>query len=789
MNTNTMNPAWLSSASVFRTALFVFLLSFFSISLESKEDKNNESIEELTEMSIEQLMNLEVKVGTLTGIKALKAPASITTINADEIRLTPARDLLDLIEIYTPGATFVYHWVGPRFGMRGILNDQNYSFLLLVNGKNMNMKTMYGPFYEIQNRDLNDIERIEIIRGPGSVIYGPGAIGGVINIITRKPDDKNEIEIGSGYNSTYRSLNQYAYGNYSGEDLQISIYGSLNESQGLENTGHYYIDRAHGYGYGFMSPHWGNKGLGTPSPDLYGDYLNDPQVKINFDMKYKDNWSLWARYSNFSYHKLAQRRATAEGPAFEGIYGQSFIACLTNHTDLNENNSIETDISYSSKSTRDYRLFQGTNELFDHISQRNWSFSENEVSLRSLLNTNIGSDFILALGTEAIYQYWGPEWGLEDRSFILSLQAPIRFAVIDEKSDFRRYYGDVDEGGFTTLIEDGINGWRLSFFGEANWDINPYITLLLSGRADKHQYSNWVFSPRLALISPIDDMSTFKLIAQRSVRLPLFTNLFSEDYISGSAAEPEVLSGIEIIYNRLQTNNLNFNLSLYYNIIEQIAWLQNDSKAGLTGEYSLLGTEAEMIFFSDKNKYGVNYAFIHQLNWDPVLQYSAFLSNMGADSIDVFLDQYDYGENRINNLPQHSVKLYGNVYLTDDLFLHADSRVYWQFGQNEMLDIFYEAHQNYGSESTREEMTDIYNDLHDHGYGEPSFTLNFALGWNLPLDDLDARLIFYSQNILSFNHIRYVIQYWEDRNLWQYPRQVSFLREPRTLGFKINVNF
>ncbi len=145
---------------------FVFMallaLCFQRIALAQEKDR----YEDLFEMPFEELMNLEVRTGTLTGMSASKAPVLVTSICAEEIAATPARNMPDILEIYIPGSTFVSHFNGPRIGMRGISGDQNYSFLLLVNGKNMNLKTSDGPIFEIQNRDMNDIEQIDIIRGP-----------------------------------------------------------------------------------------------------------------------------------------------------------------------------------------------------------------------------------------------------------------------------------------------------------------------------------------------------------------------------------------------------------------------------------------------------------------------------------------------------------------------------------------------------------------------------------------------------------------------------------------------
>ena len=109
------------------------------------------------------------------------------------IKFTPARNIYDLIEVYVPGAIWMIHEEGPHMGIRGIIVNRNYKYLLLLNGRNLNNKGHFGAKSELEAWDLNDIERIEIIRGPGSVTYGPGAVGGVINIITYSTNNQTGV--------------------------------------------------------------------------------------------------------------------------------------------------------------------------------------------------------------------------------------------------------------------------------------------------------------------------------------------------------------------------------------------------------------------------------------------------------------------------------------------------------------------------------------------------------------------------------------------------------------------
>src|SRR5215831_18332136 len=102
---------------------------------ETTKDTTELSLDELQSLDLEQLLKMNVGVGNLTKSNALTTPASVTTITEEDIRLTPARNIIDLLEVYVPGASFVIHSEGLHPGIRGIISDRNYKFLLLINGK------------------------------------------------------------------------------------------------------------------------------------------------------------------------------------------------------------------------------------------------------------------------------------------------------------------------------------------------------------------------------------------------------------------------------------------------------------------------------------------------------------------------------------------------------------------------------------------------------------------------------------------------------------------------------
>lgn len=767
--TGTKSKKWFSPL----LALSLFTCSYSAAS-ETPDPK------ELFNLTLEELMSYQIETGTLTGTSAFSVPVARTVISAEDIAVTPARNLLDLLEVYVPGATFVDHFQGPRFGFRGIIGDQNFHYLLLVNGKNMNLKVEDGPIAEINNRDLNDVEKIEIIRGPGSVTYGSGAIGGVINIITHNADTSDGLKLEVEANERYRSRN--AYLSYGKKDTELSyyFYGSVNRSEGNVDTRWYYVDREHGFGYGYMSPDWGNQGTGSPVPNYYSDALNKPQIKLHMDLSYQD-WSVWARYTSASQYNMQEINHYQDGDDFASQDWQTFAIELKNTHSFNTSWDLETKIGFDSFSYRQIANWQGDTLPQKNLLQYYNNYSENEVNLKSLLKYQYDSDYQFAAGLEYSYEFWRAPWGKSSDDFIMDMRSPIRFATLSESSDFYQHYGS----NVATVI-DSPESSVFSVLAEANLNLHKYIQLLLSGRADKHTLSDWAFSPRIAWISNVTDEYVVKTVYQRSIRIPNFPELYTADYLNNPSPEPETIDNYEIMVGHTK-DNFSWDANIYYNILDEVNWTEN-STSEVTGKLKMWGVELATKLQDNNWTVGANYAYIKQDSWkwiDTSVQPTNIISN-DADSTMAITD---YGSNRLNNLPSNAIKLYWNHRWFEAISTHLDARVNWGYGQKELLKDYLHAHNQKGSAETQAEMNAIYEDMVDHGYGEPSFTMNISASWKLPTS-FDARLTCYAQNLLSINNIRYRIQYYESlSSKTEYSRQSSFIDEPLAVGIRLDVGF
>ncbi len=218
------------------TILFtISLLTFLS---QHGYSQNRDSLN-VFDLSLEQLMNIKVSVATKSETSIRETPGVITVITHDEIASAGARDLIDVFQTMVPGFSFGVDVEGViGIGFRGIWAHEG-KILMMIDGIEIN-EEMFATIQFGNHFPANNIERIEIIRGPGSSIYGGYAELAVINVITRR------IENGGYVSSTTSATNQVfthrntAFGfNKSKGDFNLTFnalagYGSLSDRENLD---------------------------------------------------------------------------------------------------------------------------------------------------------------------------------------------------------------------------------------------------------------------------------------------------------------------------------------------------------------------------------------------------------------------------------------------------------------------------------------------------------------------------------------------------------------------------
>ncbi|MEM7184104.1 MAG: TonB-dependent receptor [Spirochaetota bacterium] len=160
-----------------------------------------------------------------------KQPASVYVIQSEQIQMSGARTINELLTIYVPGFFLVEDQDDTIAGFRGFAPDNNAKVLLLLNGYNINTEWFWGPPDSIINGlHMDYIERIEVIRGPGSVTLGQGALLGVINIVTKRGSAEPKGHIGLKYGANDYESKLIDYGTTSKYIPGMKAYFHVNSS-------------------------------------------------------------------------------------------------------------------------------------------------------------------------------------------------------------------------------------------------------------------------------------------------------------------------------------------------------------------------------------------------------------------------------------------------------------------------------------------------------------------------------------------------------------------------------
>jgi iron complex outermembrane receptor protein len=168
---------------------------------------------DLTSLSLEDLMNTKVTSVSKTEQKMSRTASAIFVINAADIVRSGATNIPDLLRM-VPGLDVAQidanTWAISARGLNGRFSNE---LLVMIDGRNVYTPTFGGVFWDVLNVPLEDIERIEVIRGPGAAVWGANAVNGVVNIITKKAaETQGGMVVGGGGNLDQFGTVQYGGG-------------------------------------------------------------------------------------------------------------------------------------------------------------------------------------------------------------------------------------------------------------------------------------------------------------------------------------------------------------------------------------------------------------------------------------------------------------------------------------------------------------------------------------------------------------------------------------------------
>ncbi|HEX9046921.1 MAG TPA: TonB-dependent receptor [Verrucomicrobiae bacterium] len=594
--------------------------------------------EELGGLDIEQLSRVKIVSATLTPTPARLVPAETCYLDQATIAQSGARNLNELLEIYAPNTQLTLHNTHlDHFGVRGIISDRDDKYLLRVDDKVMNNRFFVGAQSERDLPLLGDLQSVSLVYGPGSATYGAGALAGVINLQTYNglTFQGADAQVRQGFWDEY-TAGEVRYGRKFSETSGLFIYAGLAGQNGADQSDSPYV-----FGKSFTTPasvpnvvSGQPVGFGVPNLNDAGNIL-----KMKFHVSYVTGpVEIWTRFTQGGgiVRPMRTLLATTNEYAFSRAelgrrnLDRQLTGAFKYQKDLCENFNLETFLSY------------------DWYQYRLWLYD----------------------------QYADPEDRQETEAYgrVLGTWTPTEKQSLAAGFEYSHLWFDGPPLGYGPSfgVPPAEDVWQvdtISFLAEHQWHLGDQWTTFASARADKHSYTDWLYSPRLALAFTPTPKDTLKLIAARAVRRSGDGELRSEHVISGTHGSSETLDSLEFRYERQQNEHWNFGCSVFVEENDAIGYDAAANRSMPVGKFDICGLEPQITFRTGKTRLTLSHGYTQLFR--SVLATPTTVQGISAQP-------YGYG-NDLANWANQITKLALIQELAEKWTASTSLRVYWGF--------------------------------------------------------------------------------------------------------------
>jgi iron complex outermembrane recepter protein len=194
------------------------------------------SVGDLKQLSVEDLMNIEVTSVTKEPEKLLDADSAIEVVTNEDISRSGATSIPEALELagnLDIAQKNSHDWA---ISSRGFNTDLGNKLLVLMDGRTLYTPLYSGVFWDVQDYLLEDIDRIEVISGPGGSLWGANAVNGVINITTKSAKDTQGTYVEAGAGSELQDFEAVRYGGLLAPNIYFRVYAKHFDRSDEDNT-------------------------------------------------------------------------------------------------------------------------------------------------------------------------------------------------------------------------------------------------------------------------------------------------------------------------------------------------------------------------------------------------------------------------------------------------------------------------------------------------------------------------------------------------------------------------
>jgi iron complex outermembrane receptor protein len=192
----------------------------------------------LKTLSLEELMDIEVTSVSKRPEKLSETASAIEVVTQDDIRRSGATSLPEALRLAGNLETAQINAAQWAISARGFNAPLSNKMLVLIDGRTVYSPLFSGVFWEVQDVLLEDIDRVEVISGPGAMVWGANAVNGVINITTKSAKDTPGLFVEAGGGTTLSEFGAVRYGGAISPNTNFRVYGKyVNRESTVSATG------------------------------------------------------------------------------------------------------------------------------------------------------------------------------------------------------------------------------------------------------------------------------------------------------------------------------------------------------------------------------------------------------------------------------------------------------------------------------------------------------------------------------------------------------------------------
>ncbi len=489
----------------------------------------------LFDMSLEDLMTVEIDTvysASKYTQKVTEAPSSVTIITADEIRKYGYRTLAEVLRS-VPGFYINNDRNYDYLGVRGFRRPGDYDTrtLLLVDGHRINENIGDSPVFGMQLVvDVDLIERVEIVRGPGSSLYGSNALLAVVNVITKDGKTLDGLEVSGEVASFDTQKGRISYGEVFDNGLNLLVSATKGDGDG---------------------------------PQLYFEEFDDPATAdglVKNDDSDFHNLFLRASFGDFGLiaaHTASEKGiptapwGTVFGDRRTRVYDDTTLLGLSYEREISDKVSVKAQTAY---------------HHYNYDGRYVYDCSEDETP-----DIVVNKDFYRG-------RWWDSELQVTAR--------PFEKHTLTAGGEFR-YNARQDQANWDeeVYLDDSRHSKNWGLYIQDEFRVLDDVTLVAGVRYDHYDTFGGSTNPRLAMIYDVSEDTALKLLYGRAFRAPNAYELYYHDGGSTTKApldlDSETIDTYEIVLERAFGSHLSATVSGFYYVMDDLIGQYTDPNDGL----------------------------------------------------------------------------------------------------------------------------------------------------------------------------------------------------------------